>query len=437
MTQMNKIKILYVLITFCYSYSTFAQTKIETSDKIAAIPIDVESKIQSLVENGNLPVLQIALISDNELIWLKTYGKEAKEDVLFKIGSIEKVVTATALLQMHENGQINIDNDINDYLPFSVRNAKFPDIPITVKMLMAHRSGLEMFPYQFQWDINDMGYNRDTGIVLPEIVRLSKEEYIKSSLDSLGTNFNPNIWKFEPGSKYQYSNTGYIILQYLVEQVSGQKFSEYLTENIFKKLGMKHSVFSDIDSAANFQHSYTRKGNKNIALPFLKGMYSNADDMAKFMLAHMNKGDFNDISLLRPETIELMHKKHSHGKDLFHLSNKCPYPGYGLGIIQYGNNLLGHGGSTVGYQGLWSFNKSDKSGYIIFTNINGLLHGKENFDSVWATVSSVEKILKSELGYSTISLKKYILIGVIGIGIIINILYYRRKKHLKKLKNTT
>ena len=436
MMQMNKIKILYILITFCYSYSTFAQTKIDTFDKIVAIPFDIDSKIQSLVKNGNLPVLQIALISDNNIIWLKTYGKEAGEDVLFKIGSIEKVVTATALLQMHENGQINIYNDINEYLPFSMRNAKFPDIPITVKMLMANRSGLEIFPYQFQWDINDMGYNRDPGIILPEIVRLSKEEYIKSSLDFLGTNFNPNIWKFKPGSNYKYSNTGYVILQYLVEHVSGQKFSEYVTENTFKKLGMKHSVFSDIDASANFQHSYTRKGNKNIELPFLKGMYSNADDMAKFMLAHMNKGDFNGISLLRPETIELMHKKHSHGKDLFHLSNKCPYPGYGLGIIQYGNNLLGHGGSTIGYQGLWSFNKSDKSGYIIFTNINGLLHGKENFDSVWATVSSVEKILKSELGYSIISLNIYILIGVIAIGIIINILYYRRKKHLRKLKNT-
>jgi CubicO group peptidase (beta-lactamase class C family) len=433
MTQMNNIKILYVLITFCYSYSTFAQTRIETSDKIAAIPIDVDSKIQSLVENGNLPVLQIALISDNKHIWLKTYGKEAKEDVLFKIGSIEKVVTATALLQMHENGQINIYNDINEYLPFSLRNAKFPDIPITVKMLMANRSGLEMFPYQFQWDINDMGYNRDTGIVLPEIVRLSKEEYIKSSLDSLGTNFNPNIWKFKPGSNYQYSNTGYIILQYLIEQVSGQKFSEYVTENIFKRLGMEHSVFSDIDSAACVQNAYTRKEHQNIELPFLKGMYTNAEDMAKFMLAHMNKGAINGISLLKPETIELMHKKHTHGKDLFHLSSNCQnYAGYGLGMIYYGNNIFGHGGSTIGYQAQWSFSKSEKSGYIILTNVNSLLYRGNNFN----TVSSIDKLLKSELGYSTISFKKYILICVIGIGIIINILYYRRKKHLRRLKNT-
>ena len=432
--QINKIKILYVLITLCYSYSIFAQTKIEYFDKIVAIPVEIDSTIQSLVKNGNLPSLQIALISNNSIIWSKTYGKEVREDILFKIGSIEKVLTATAVLQMHENGQINIDNDINEYLPFSVRNAKFPDIPITVKMLMAHRSGLEMFQYQFEWDINDMGYNRDTSMVLPNIVRLSKEEYIKSSLDSLGENFNPNIWKFKPGTNYQYSNTGHIILQYLIEQVSGQKYSEYVTENIFRKLGMKHSVFSDIDSVNNFQHSYTRKGNKNIELPFLYGMYTNADDMTKFMLAHLNEGDFNGISLLRPETIKLMHKKHSHGKDLFHLSSNCPNSGYGLGIIQYDDDLFGHGGSTIGYQGLWSFNKSYKSGYIVLTNINGLLHGKENFDSVWGTVSSVEKLLKSELGYSTISLKKYILIGIIGIGIIINILYYRRKKEFKKIK---
>ena len=432
--QINKIKILYVLITLCYSYSIFAQTKIEYFDKIVAIPVEIDSTIQSLVKNGNLPSLQIALISNNSIIWSKTYGKEVREDILFKIGSIEKVLTATAVLQMHENGQINIDNDINEYLPFSVRNAKFPDIPITVKMLMAHRSGLEMFQYQFEWDINDMGYNRDTSMVLPNIVRLSKEEYIKSSLDSLGENFNPNIWKFKPGTNYQYSNTGHIILQYLIEQVSGQKYSEYVTENIFRKLGMKHSVFSDIDSVNNFQHSYTRKGNKNIELPFLYGMYTNADDMTKFMLAHLNEGDFNGISLLRPETIKLMHKKHSHGKDLFHLSSNCPNSGYGLGIIQYDDDLFGHGGSTIGYQGLWSFNKSYKSGYIVLTNINGLLHGKENFDSVWGTVSSVEKLLKSELGYSTISLKNYILIGIIGIGIIINILYYRRKKEFKKIK---
>ena len=432
--QINKIKILYVLITLCYSYSIFAQTKIEYFDKIVAIPVEIDSTIQSLVKNGNLPSLQIALISNNSIIWSKTYGKEVREDILFKIGSIEKVLTATAVLQMHENGQINIDNDINEYLPISVRNAKFPDIPITVKMLMAHRSGLEMFQYQFEWDINDMGYNRDTSMVLPNIVRLSKEEYIKSSLDSLGENFNPNIWKFKPGTNYQYSNTGHIILQYLIEQVSGQKYSEYVTENIFRKLGMKHSVFSDIDSVNNFQHSYTRKGNKNIELPFLYGMYTNADDMTKFMLAHLNEGDFNGISLLRPETIKLMHKKHSHGKDLFHLSSNCPNSGYGLGIIQYDDDLFGHGGSTIGYQGLWSFNKSYKSGYIVLTNINGLLHGKENFDSVWGTVSSVEKLLKSELGYSTISLKNYILIGIIGIGIIINILYYRRKKEFKKIK---
>ena len=148
------------------------------------------------------------------------------------------------------------------------------------------------------------------------------------------------------------------------------------------------------------------------------------------MIAHMNNGHYNVISLIQPETIELMHKKHSYGKDLFHLSSRWEFAGYGLGIIHYADNLLDHGGSTIGYQSLWSFNKSDKSGYIILTNVNGLLYGKKNFDSVWMTVSSVDKLLKLE--YSTSNFKVYIMIGIIGINI--NILYFRRRFRIKREK---
>lgn len=92
--------------------------------------------------------------------------------------------------------------------------------------------------------------------------------------------------------------------------------------------------------------------------------------------------------------------------------------------------MLDHGGSTIGYQILWRFNKSGKSGYIILTNVNGLLYGKKNFDSVWMTVSSLDKLLKLE--YSTSNFKVYIMIGIIGINI--NILYFRRRFRIKREK---
>jgi CubicO group peptidase (beta-lactamase class C family) len=119
--------------------------------------------------------------------------------------------------------------------------------------------------------------------------------------------------------------------------------------------------------------------------------------MAKFLLVHMNDGSYGGIQILGPEMIELMHARHSHKRGMFHLTGNCPFPGYGLGIIDYGSDWFGHGGSTVGFQSLWSFNKQDRSGYVIITNVNGILHGRKNFDDVWATVSAVEQILKSVL----------------------------------------
>ena len=76
-------------------------------------------------------------------------------------------------------------------------------------------------------------------------------------------------------------------------------------------------------------------------------------------------------------------------KGLFHPTSTCPFPGYGLGIIDSGDGWYGHTGLTVGFQSLWSFNKYNRNGYVI--------HGQKNFDEVWTTVSAVEQVLKSEL----------------------------------------
>lgn len=427
-----KTLILIVLIT-CYSLCVLAQSRNHNADANRIIPPKIDSTIRALVEIGKLPSLQIALVSDNKIICLKSYGKEANKNAVYKIGSIEKVITSTALLQLHENGKINIYEDVNKYLPFSVRNPKFPDVPISVITLMSHRSGLEMFQYQFEWDTRELGNfkNRQTNNL--EILNLSEVDFFKTSLDTLGINFSPDIWKFKPETNFIYSNSGYLILHFLIEQVSGQTYSEYVTENIFQKIGMNHSVFSDIDSNANFSNSYTRKDGENIKLTFLPGMYSNAEDLAKFMIAHMNNGQYNNIPLLQPETIELMHKKHSHKRNLFDLSSRCPFAGYGLGIIYYGNNLFGHGGSTIGYQSLLTFSKSDKSGYVILTNVNGLLHGGENYDSVWSTVSPIEKLLKSELGYSTNNINVYVLIVILVI-MINTLIFLKWRVRIKKTK---
>lgn len=392
---------------------------------------NIDSKIIRLIKDGNLPSMQIAVVTGENTTWSKFYDNDNHGKVLYKVGSIEKVLTATAYLQLHEKRLINIDDDVNKYLPFILRHPRFPDIPITIKMLLSHRSGLEMFQHQFDWDTKDIDLIKKDSAWLRRIKNWNKEEFIKASLDTGGVNYNESVWKFKPGTNYIYSNSGFFILGYLLEKITGQTYAEYITENIFKPLGMNDSRFVETDSSSSLFVAYTRNGKQNIKLPFMAGMYTTADDMAKFMIAHMNEGSYNGITLLRRESIELMYTKHTPGKNLFHLIDNCPYDGYGLGIIQYDEDIFGHGGSTIGYQSLWSFDRSTKKGYLILTNINGLVYGRKNFDSIWQTVSAIEEILKSELGFSRLRWITYYIIGSIIISFIIILIIRKRKRVFK------
>ena len=321
---------------------------------------------------------------------------------------------------------IGLDADVDAYLPFSLRHPQYPDIPITIKMLLSHRSGLDCPSNQFEWDTENSFSPTYRSACAKEINEMSLEEYLIASLTTDGSNYSANLWKYKPGSEFHYSITAYPLLRYIVEGVSRQTYPEYMKEHILEPLGMSNSGFSSADFVENHAIPYTRIDNKNIELPIWNGkgymMRSTAEDMAKFMITHMNQGNFQNFQLLKLQTVSLMQEKHS--------------PGYGLGIIHYKNNVLGHGGSTPGFQSLLSFKPSSQKGYIILTNINGILGGKESFDSVWASVSSIEGVLKSELGFS--NSRNSVSIGIVIVVIIISsilLIIMRRKVFDNKRKH--
>lgn len=427
---------LSVFITICAAISLSAQPSdifFDQREKIA-----LGNKIHSLVVNGNLPSLQVAVIHEDSIIWSNVFGTGSDKNSMYMIGSVQKVFTATAILQLHEKGLLHIDDDINSYLPFIVRHPQYPEVPITISMLLSHRSGMEMLKNQVEWDARFLAFNKD-GVIkdLPDVALMSQENYLRASLDPSGVNYDPSVWHFKPGTNYIYSVSAQYILFYLIEKVSGLSYSTFMRENVFKPLEMNNTMFYKDDTTANFVTPHERRNVENIKLPFWAGerdfICSTAEDMAKFMIAHINDGHYKDFQLLRPETIALMREKHSPGKNIFHLSSKCPFNGYGLGIIQYSNNCFGHGGSTFGFQSLWIFNNSNKKGYIILTNLNGILYGQENFNSVWNTMSSIEKEVKSELEFSVRSRKIYAMAIFVIIGILINALYFRHKFYRKKI----
>lgn len=380
----NHSKLLTILAGILLAAGILSSCSSANNEQSVVLNSQFDEEIERVVTDGRLPSLQIAVIYDNRLVSSKSYGQNATTDSVYMNGSVQKVLDATAVLQLNERELIDLDADISDYIPFQVEHPGYPDTPITVRMLLAHRSGLDALDHQFSWDTESrFSQYRPTG--KPEIAEMSLEEFLFASFTPEGSNYNPYVWLVRPGDQYHYSISAYPLLRHMIEKVAGVSYPDYMNENILRPLGMLNTGFRSDSFVAQNTMPYTRIEGENIELPVWDGngymMRTTAEDMAKFMLAHMNDGRYDHFQLLQSQTIQLMRTKTS--------------PEYGLGLIHYPHGWLGHGGSTVGYQSLWQFNPSRKCGFAIFTNINGILGSNDDFVSVWENVAEIRDILLS------------------------------------------
>lgn len=427
----QKSWIAFIVIIFLTSGIVSAcSTRISRQNSI--IDLGTELKLQEIVASGELPSVQIAIIDQNQLIWSETLGQNSDNNHVYMNGSVQKVVDATAVLQLYEKGQIDLDADINDYIPFAVKHPEYPDIPVTIRMLLSHRSGLDAIGDQFSWDTECLFRDYRPNCNL-ETLQMSPEEYFIASFTPGGANYNPQMWLNKPGEKYHYSVSAYPLLRYLIEQVSAQSYPEYMHENIFAPLGMLNTGFVAEDFAGRYAFPFTRIDGINIELPVWNGngymMRTTAEDMGKFMLAHMNNGSYNQFQLLQPETIQMMQAKESEGRTILNRDTELSDAGYGLGIIHYANGWLGHGGSTVGYQTLWQFNPAKQCGIIISTNVNGILGDEDDFMSVWEHVAEIRDLLVKRLDpLSTIRSFPWGLILTWAVVIILSSIIMRRRR---------
>ena len=394
----NYTKLLSIIALFLLGSGTLSSCLAKNNDQSAVISPQFDEKVQEIVSDGELPSLQIAVIYQNQLAWSKSYGQNASVNSAYMNGSVQKVLDATAVLQLYERKLIDLDANISDYIPFQVKHPRYPDTPITIRMLLSHRSGLDALDHQFTWDTENRFIEyRPSG--KPEIAQISLEEFLDASFTPAGSNYNPDVWLSKPGDKYHYSVSAYPLLRYMIEEVSGISYSDYMKENILKPLGMSNTAFSSDDLFGQNITPYTRIKGNNIELSVWDGngylMRTTAEDMAKFMLAHINDGNYDNFQLLQPETIELMRAKTSNGRNILNPNSELTDSGYGLGLIHYPHGWLGHGGSTVGYQSLWQFNPSKQCGFIIFTNINGILGSYDDFQSVWENIAEIRSMLLS------------------------------------------
>jgi CubicO group peptidase (beta-lactamase class C family) len=243
------------------------------------------------------------------------------------------------------------------------------------------------------WCNNNLGWNLTAWDPRPTL-----GEFLNESLNPAGSYYKSENWKdFIPGTNWQYSNFGMLLLAYLVEHLTSQSYVEYLQENVLDQLGMISTGFNYTDFVGRNAIPYEEGDTGIIEGPLYNnygigdgGLRSTVPDLAKFLIAHMNYGTYNNSQILQPQTVDLMQTIQ------FPLSGHelggYTYSGQGLGWGIYTENTIGHGGATAGYLANIAFKTVSKGKYGIVVMINkgsSFVHDSDLLDNFFPSIIEI------------------------------------------------
>ncbi|MFC3052329.1 serine hydrolase domain-containing protein [Kordiimonas pumila] len=289
------------------------------------------------IKQGDVAGAVVVVTKDGEILTQRGYGyadmaarqKVDPEKTLFRVGSTSKLFTWTAVMQLVEQGKLDLDTDVNKYLDFKI--PAFHDKPLTLRHILTHTPGFEdafKGGFSFSGDVEPLG----------DVVKKLLPQRV-----------------FEPGTTPAYSNYATALAGYIVERVSGLSFDAYIEQKIFQPLGMDHSSFRQ-PLPAELQPLMAKGYPKAsvdpmpfelISVPPAGSLSMTGSDGAKFMIAHLNKG----AGLLAPETAKTMHAP-AYGAipGLNHMA---------LGFYEQqinGVTAIAHGGDLINFHGyMWLF----------------------------------------------------------------------------------
>jgi CubicO group peptidase (beta-lactamase class C family) len=347
--------------------------------------------IEKIMEHSHFPSISACIIKNDQIVWSKGYGLsniglnyEANENTIYGICSMTKTITGTALMQLYDQGLFDLDEDVNNYLPFNLRNPNFPNEPITFRMLLSHSSSLRSPISYWQIPFYHEGGPPFEGYPMPWL-----EEYLIPD----GANYDPDIWDSTngPGELSRYANINFNLIGYLVEIIANEPYYEYCDNNIFKPLemyntGFNLSIYNGEDLAIpynwNSQNNDYDINNNEVHFHYTAGgLFSTVSDMSNYMIAHMNGGIYKNVRILEKSTVDEMHRIQS--------PNTGGILDYGLAwileprSIQIGSRIFylpnklygGHGGAvTYGLRTSMYMKKTGDTAVIYFINSDSFMY---------------------------------------------------------------
>ena len=348
------------------SFLLILQTLFLISTDVKAQPEKAEAGIQSIMQEIPVMGLSVAVVKDNKIIYTQSFGTKSREnnapltnDCIFRIASISKSFSATSIMQLAERKKLSIDQDVSELIGFKVRNPKFPETVITLRLMMSHLSS-----------INDsQGY---------------------FSLDAINPEKNPNWAKsyshYEPGKGYAYCNLNFNMIGAIIEKISGERFDQYVIKHVLDPLGLYGGYDVDGLDKSRFASIYEYRADSskfilsesayasrakdisNYAMGYTTpvfsptgGMKISATDLAQYMLMHSNYGKYKGKRIISKKSAQQMQTALSEEE------------GYGFAIettskMIPGKTMKGHTGVAYGLFSAMFFHPEEKFGIVVISN---------------------------------------------------------------------
>ncbi len=341
---------------------TPAPTSVVESEDLQAAATAIDVGVAEAMEQHSIPGGLVVLVADGAIIHAQGYGHTdldattpvGAQRTRFDIGSVSKLLTATAVMQQVEQGALDLDADVNDYLADLEIPDTFPE-PVTAAHLLTHTAG---FGEYYLLGSAAPGPGESDPLA-----------------ESLARFLPPRVRA--PGIAHQYDNYGMALAGHLVENVTGETFEEYVTAQILEPLGMSRSTYgrpvADADDVLPHEALPGADGAGEVPPMYVNslptgGLWTTGEDIAAFMLAYLGGGEYDGARILEPDTVAQMHR-----------TQFTPHPelaGVGYGFFEHlagDRRGVQHGGSWVGASAhLYLLPEADLGMFVAFNHGAGV-----------------------------------------------------------------
>jgi CubicO group peptidase (beta-lactamase class C family) len=361
--KMQKLMRPALVVALTVAASTGLRSQATPADPHPKSLDEFTAAVQRVLDDTRVPGAGIALVRLDGVEWAGGVGYADRDartpvtaDTHFRAGSISKTFVAAALVQLYEDGEIDLNTPIGELAPdVTIDNAWQIEEPVRLIHVLEHTAGFDDMHFNEMYNVS-----HPADLPLGEMLRLNPAS---------------RVVRWKPGTRMSYSNPGYGVAGHVIEKVTGQKYEDRIAEEIFKPTGMTSSSFR----LAEADHALLAKGYESRSGPpvpysqiYLRpagNLHTTSADLGKFVHLLLNWGETPDDLVIDPEYLSNM----EHPRTTL-ASRAGLHSGYGTGVFHFfvdGFPMLGHNGGIEGFTSQFAYSTSRDVGYVVLLNMSG------------------------------------------------------------------